>query len=180
MAIPRSSRKSPFLPINQSGRSRRPPPSEQVLKEVGGAVQGSPRGNKGAEEKLTVCKRVRAEVLALPPLVGRCSVRNFELSLPGNGSQPPQTRTSCFRKSRRIHTPGHSRSVSPPPTIDLSLSLSFFLQGIGVGWPDPQAFGPPYHPLCYLSLSLSLPGKRKRAEAPLPPTGAHLRCISGF
>ena len=31
----------------------------------------------------------------------------------------------------------------------LVTSLSFFLQGVGVGCPDPQAIGPPYHPLFY-------------------------------
>ena len=57
--------KSPFLPMTQSGRSRRPLPSEQVLREV--RFRDHFEGNKGAEEKLTVCKRVRVEVLELPP-----------------------------------------------------------------------------------------------------------------
>ena len=50
----------------------------------------------------------------------------------------------------------------PYSTLDVSLSfflpglgvayaqaigLSFFLQGVGVGCPDPQAIGPPHHPL---------------------------------
>ena len=28
-------------------------------------------------------------------------------------------------------------------TRTFELSLSFFLPGLGVGWPDPQAFSPP-------------------------------------
>ena len=54
-----------------------------------------------------------------------------------------------------FHTAKRGRTAAPP----LSAYLSFFLQGVGVGCPDPQAIGPPHHPLrvsVSLSLSLSL------------------------
>ena len=74
------------------------------------------------------------------------------------------------------------------PTLALPLSLSFFLQGIGVGCPDPQAIGPPHHPLFYgvagIGVSLTAETEDKacgwpHAVSPQPRTlGPQTRLIS--
>ena len=59
----------------------------------------------------------------------------------------------------------------------LSFFPSFFLQGVGVGVSDPQAIGPPHHPLS-LSLSLCVSLCLSRSLFVCPPQIPHTKSIS--